>query len=176
MDYQLLKESFLDLQERLDEYFDNKLMAEPRAKDYVEIHKRDLVNTLFLELFTIHDRETYEFYEPVPLIWIKAKKVWLDFLRRLDREKKRKSNVEIENLSENYLISSFEKEYEFKFTLAKIESLLTPREIKLLEYRKQGLTYKEIQLLGDYSSANAAKTEFHRIKIYIRRNFRRPNF
>lgn len=176
MDYELLKEAFLDQQEKLDEYFDNELMAESRAKDFVEIHKRDLVNNLFLELFNIHDRETYMTYEPVPLIWIKAKKIWIDFVRRLDRETKRKGNVKAEHLPETFSFSSFENEFEARQLLEKIEELLTAEEIKLLEYRKKGFTYKQIHLLAPYPSPNAAKTEFHRIKIYLNQNFRRPDF
>jgi len=51
MDYILLKETYFELLERLDMYFDNELMQEPSAKADLENHKNDLLQDLAIELW-----------------------------------------------------------------------------------------------------------------------------
>ena len=175
MDYESLKQAFLDQQEKLDMYFDHELAQEERAATFVEIHKRDLVNNLFHELFIIHGRETYQTYEPVKLIWIKAKKVWIDFVRRLDRETKRRVDKELDELS-SARCSNISEEFESDQILDIIDKLLTPEERKLLHYRMERLSYREIMLLENYPSEDAAKSKFYRVRCFIKKHFDRSDF
>lgn len=176
MDYELLKEVFLEQQEKLDMYFDNELMQEERAATHVEIHKRDLVNNLFTELFLIHDRETYATYTPIRLIWIKATKVWIDFVRRLNRESRRKADVNIEDLADKYSCQNNQLEFESSYALAMIEKLLRPDELRLFHYRIQNYSYKDIAELENYASANAAKEKYYRVRKFLKQHFSRQDF
>lgn len=176
MDYELLKEVFLEQQEKLDMYYDNELLQEERAATHIEIHKRDLVNNLFTELFLIHDRETYATYPPLKLIWIKAKKVWIDFVRRLNRETKRKAHVSIEDLVDKYSCQNNQLEFESSYTLAMIEKLLRPDELRLLRYRILNYSYKEIAALENYPSEGAAKSKYYRVRKFLKQHFSRQDF
>ena len=55
-----------------------------------------------------------------------------------------------------------------------IENQLSTKQVELLHLKAQGYTYKEIEELTNYCSANAAKTEFNRMKKIIKLGFRRP--
>ena len=83
-------------------------------------------------------------------IWLKAKKVWIAFIRRLPKQR---SNLEISDLPENFASGSFLQDFESRDTVAVIESLLCVSEIELLRQRGQGIPYKEIP---NYPSAAAA--------------------
>ena len=64
MDYQLLKETFFNLFERLDLYYDNELAQEPRARMNLESHKDDLMQDLAFEIYANCDRAAYLNYSP----------------------------------------------------------------------------------------------------------------
>jgi hypothetical protein len=175
MDYELLKEAFIEQQEKLDLYFEHELALDERAENYVEIHKRDLVNNLFNELFLIHSRETYQTYEPVKLIWIKAKRVWIDFVRRLDRETKRRVDKDPDELFANRC-SNVQEEYESNQILEMIDKLLNPEERRLLRYRIDRFSFREIMLLENYPSEDAAKAKYYRVRCFIKQHFDRSDF
>ncbi len=168
MEYSLLTETFDELLERIDQYFDWELIQEPRARANLEIYKEELIHELQIELWVNHSRPVYANYDPAKFIWLKAKKVWIAFIRRLPKQR---SNLEISNLPENFASSSFLQDFESRDTVAIIESLLSESEIELLRQRGQGIPYKEIP---NYPSAAAAKTKFHGIKKFIRIRFGRP--
>lgn len=100
MNYLLLKETYDELHERLDKYFDDNLMKEPRAKADLENHKVELLQNLTVELWVHHNSETYKSYHPETFIWLKAKKVWIDFARKLSRENSHKSKTDINDLTQ----------------------------------------------------------------------------
>ena len=174
MDYILLKETYFELLERLDMYFDNELMQEPSAKADLENHKNDLLQDLAIELWANYNRETYIKYEPEPFIWLKAKIVWISFVRRLKLEKSRKSNKSLDGLHDSYIANNFLQQFENRDALEVIRNILNQSEFELLQCRAQGLSYKEIAKLKNYPSEDAAKTKFNRIKNAIRDHFRRP--
>ena len=174
MEYRVLKQTFFDLYERLDEYFDNELMQEPRAKSDIENHKNDLMQNLALEVYANYNRETYRNYDPEAYIWKKATKVWIAFTRELKRRSSRGQHISIDQLHQDYGAGDFLKDLEDRNTVAMIEELLTPDEIMLLHFRSQGLTYDDIMSLGEYPSANAAKSKFHRIKTFILKRLNKP--
>lgn len=173
MDYLKLKVTYDELLERIDRYFDCKLMKEPRARTNLETYKDELLQTLQIQLWLNHRRQTYDTYSLEKFIWLKAKKVWIEFTRSLKRQQNQKSNFEFAELPENSFVSSFFHEFESKNTVAVIESLLSQNEIELLRYRAQGFTYKQIKELANYPSEAAAKTKFNRIKKFIRIRFDR---
>jgi DNA-directed RNA polymerase specialized sigma24 family protein len=173
MDYILLKKTYFELLERIDMYFDNELMQEPSAKADCENHKNDLLQDLAIEVWANYNREAYTMYEPETFIWLKAKKVWITFVRRLKREKSRKSNESLDGLHDTYIANNFLKQFETQDALEVIRKILNQSEFELLQCRAQGLTYKEIAKLKNYPSEDAAKMRFNRIKNAIRNHIRR---
>ncbi len=167
MEYSKLTKAYDELLERIDQYFDCGLLKEPRAKANLEIYKSELLQALQIELWKIHKKKTYDAYDPEKLVWIKAKKIWISFTRKLKQKSNQKSDVEFTNLPENAFVSNFLPELESQNTFAVIESLLSEREIELLQYKRQGLSYNEIKKLANYPSAAAAKTKFNRMKKFI---------
>ena len=174
MEFISLKTTFFALLERVDQYYDNKLMQELKARANLENYKDDLIQELGFQVWANYNRETYKSYHPEAYIWLKAEKVWITFVRKLNRQTIHKSNILIEDLPENYATTNFLQEFENRDTVAMIESLLSQDEIDLLQFRAQGFTYKQIKELSNYSSEDAAKTKFNRIKKFIRVRFRRP--
>jgi hypothetical protein len=174
MDYQLLKETFFDQLERLDLYYDNELMQEPRARMNLESHKDDLMQDLAFEIYANCDRAAYLNYPPEKYIWLKAKKVWIRFVRGLERVKARSSRQDVESLAEDYITTDFLQQLEARNTIALIEQHLTPKEIILIRLRSQGLSYDEIRKREGYASADAAKEKYYRVKNYILSRFNRP--
>jgi len=174
MDYLLLKAKFKELRGRLDLNFERKLKKEPRASDNIENHKKDLFQSLAQEIYTKYNTDTYREYDPEIFIRLKAKNVWVDFIRRLDRQTKYVSNKPIESLPEDSATVNFLHEFENREMVMLIENQLSPKEVELLHLKAQGYTYKEIEQMTNYPSADAAKTGFNRIKKAIRFRFRRP--
>jgi DNA-directed RNA polymerase specialized sigma24 family protein len=173
MDCQLLKEIFFDLLERLDQYYDNELMQDSRARKNLEYYKKELMQELAVEVYANYDRTAYKNYDPTAYIWLKAEKVWIRFTRRLNRVKARDSQKEVESLAEEYLTTDLMQQLEMRNTIELIEQCLAPKEITLIRLRSQGLSYEEIRKRAGYSSANAAKEKFYRIKKYILSRFNR---
>jgi DNA-directed RNA polymerase specialized sigma24 family protein len=167
MDRQILKETHLDLLEQLDHYYDHKLMQDSRARKNLEYYKDELMQNLAVEIHANCDRATYHDYKPAAFIWLKAEKVWIQFLRALNREKTRSSGKEIESLAEEYSTGDFLDQMELRNIISVIERKLTADKIKLIRLRLQGLSYEEIGRREGYSSTDAVKTTFHRLKKYI---------
>lgn len=174
MDYLLLKSKFLELTERLDMYFHRRLKKEPRAKAELENHKNDLLQSLAFEVYAKYNTETYKDYDPEVFIMLKAGNAWADFLKVLDRQTKYLDDTPIDSLHENFATTDFLHEFENREMVLMIENQLSPKQVELLHLKAQGYTYKEIEELTNYRSANAAKTDFNRIKKTIKLRFRRP--
>jgi DNA-directed RNA polymerase specialized sigma24 family protein len=167
MDRQVVIQTHIDLLELVDQFYDSKLTNEPRARKNLEYYKDELMQNLAVEIHANCDRATYQNYEPAAFIWLKAEKVWIQFVRGLNREEKRSSRKEVESLAEEYSTGDFLHPMEFRNMLAVIERKLTADKIKLIRLRLQGLSYEEIGRREGYSSADAVKTKFHRLKKYI---------
>ena len=174
MYYLLLKAKFIELAERLDLYFDRRLKKEPRAKADLESHKEDLLQSLAQEVYAKCNTDTYRTYDPEVFIMLKAGNVWIDFIRVLDRQTKNISNTPIDRLPENCATIDFLQEFENREMVLMIENQLSTKQVELLHLKAQGYTYKEIEELTNYCSANAAKKEFNRMKKIIKLGFRRP--
>jgi hypothetical protein len=171
MDIRILRVTYHEQLHMLDMFFHKRLWKNPHTRHFLEVHKQDLLADLFEELVKIHDRKTYRDYDPVKLIFIKAKKVWIAFIRSLEREAKKKGNVGIDTLLDTYSIESFREDFESRNTVSLIREFLDPGDFNLLQYRADGYTYKQILELAYYPSEDAAKTRYYRVKNLVKQHF-----
>lgn len=171
MDRLLLKSVFLDLLYRLDMYFDNELMKDSRVIHNLEIHKDELMQQLAEEVYTNCEKEVYRNYPPETFIWLKAKKIWIDFTRKVKREAARRTKINIEEIAEDCRTENFLQRFEVQNTLAAIGRLLKPDEARLLKLKSEGYNYKQIMEMEGYPSADAAKAKFSRIKNKLQKLF-----
>ena len=174
MDYRTLKATYFERMWKLDKYFDVKLMEEPRAKANLESYKDDLMQDLAVEVWANYNESTYESYNETAFIWLKAEKVWIAFIRQLERQTRYKSDVIVDSLHEKFNVSGYLSQFESRDSFSIIQQFLKPEEFELLKYKAQGYTFKEIFELTNFPSADAAKMKFNRIKKYIQQRFRRP--
>src|SRR5258705_13286047 len=79
-----------------------QLLKDSCTRALLEIYKHELLANLFEELVKIHTKSTYNSYDSMKLISIKRKKVWIDFVRALERETKRKNNETNNRLPDDY--------------------------------------------------------------------------
>lgn len=171
MDYNLLLQTYHEELEKLDFYFHQKLLHEPRALAELEAHKDDLLQDLFYYLSTKHRTATYRDYEPIKFIWIKAEMIWIKFIRKLTKQANREVPLTADEFSEYLCCENFLEEFEVRDWLSSIEKHLQPDEIKLLQFRAQGYTYQEIANMEGYTSENAVKTKCSRLRVNIRHQF-----
>lgn len=171
MDYFLLLNTYHGELEKLDGYFHRKLLKESRALGELEAHKDDLLQDLFYYLIKKYNTATYRDYEPGKFIWLKAKMIWIKFVRKLEKQTNREVPLTAEELSEHLCSENFLDEFEVRDWVGNIEKHLKPDEIRLLQYQAQGYTYQEIADKEGYSSATAAKTKCSRLRNSIRHQF-----
>jgi DNA-directed RNA polymerase specialized sigma24 family protein len=173
MDFKTLEATYIDLIERIDQYFDDKLEKEPRARSNLESIKADLKQNLQVELWSNYNRETYAGYDPEPFIWLKAHKVWIAFTRSLKRESQYRIACEIERLPDTISAENLSELLECRDLVEQIKCVLTPKEVELLECRLNRMTYQEISDRGFFPTKEAAKSKFNRLKKFIIERFRR---
>lgn len=173
MDYFVLEATYFDLTERIDQYFDDKLDREPRARANLEGVKADLKQNLQVELWSNYNRDTYENYKPAAFIWKKAHKVWITYCRSLKRESDHRDRRELERLPEIAAVENLSELMESRDLVAQIKSVLTPLEFRLLECRANKMSYQEISDLGLFPTKEAAKSKFSRLRKDIKKMFRR---
>jgi len=153
-------------------FYHKRLRNDSRTSQHIETYKHDLLCDLFEELIKLHKKKTYQNYDPVKLIFIKARKVWIDFIRSLEREAKRKGIVNLNELPDDYSSGDFHQDFECSNTVSLIREFLNPVDFNLLQLRAEGHTYKQILKLTNYTSEDAAKTRYYRIKNLVREHFR----
>jgi DNA-directed RNA polymerase specialized sigma24 family protein len=173
MDIKVLRATFREQLFKLDMFYHKRLRRDPRTLEFLETHKQELLGWLFEELVKIHNRPAYRNYDPQTLLFIKAKKVWVDFIRRLEREAKRKDNVNLDVVQDKQTEGSLQLEVESRDSVALIREFLAPEDFDLLQYRAEGFTYKQILEVANYASEDAAKTRYYRIKTLVKEKFRR---
>jgi hypothetical protein len=173
MDIKTLKAAFAQKLFLIDMFFHSRLLKDARTRPMLEAYKQDLLVNLFEELVKVHTRGTYQNYDPVKLIFIKAKKVWIDLLRSLEREGRRRKIVNIDDLPDDHTKANLCTELESKNTVALIKKFLNPEDFDLLQYRSMGYTYKQILEVTNHPTENAAKTRFYRVKQLVREHFGR---
>lgn len=171
MDYLILKETYDELLERLDMYFDEKLQDDKRVRDNLESYKQDLLQEHAFEIWSSYGN--YADYDPKKFIWMKAKDVWIDFIRKIGRDKKRRSAHQLDQLTNKADEAAFLDKFQKQDTISLIETMISPMDMELLHLRADGYTYREIQAILRYPSSDAAKTKFNRIKNVIRQRFGR---
>lgn len=173
MDFLILQETFLDLTEKIDQYFDDKLDNEPRARANLEYIKEDLKQNLQEEIWANWNRTTYENYDPKAFVWLKVEKVWLTYCRILKKETARRDHREVEFLPELASGDNIAALLECRELVVLIKNDLKPRDFQLLEYRANKMSYKEIAKTGLFPTKEAAKTQMNRLKKYLRENYSR---
>jgi hypothetical protein len=152
--------------------FHKRLWKNPYTRQFLENHKAILLSNLFDELIRIHTREKYANYPLEKLISIKAKKVYIDYIKSLQYESIRKTKVSTDEPPEDHETDSFRNEMEAKDAVSLIRKFLSPEDYNLLYYHGgAGYTFNQILQIANYPSANAARTRYYRVKKLVRQHF-----
>jgi hypothetical protein len=172
MDIELLRSAYKRQFGLVDKFFHKRLGKNPYTRKFLENHKAILLANLFDELIKIQTRVKYDNYPLEKLISKKAKKVYIDYIRSLQRESIRKAKVATDEPPENHGIESFHNEIEAKDATALIRKFLSPEDYNLLYYHgAAGYTFNQVLQITNYPSANAARTRYYRIKKLVRQHF-----
>jgi DNA-directed RNA polymerase specialized sigma24 family protein len=171
MDIKILRTTYRQQLFKLDKFFHKLLWKNPYTRHFLENHKAILLANLFEEMVKIYTREKYANYPLEKLIFKKATKVYIDYIRSLQRESIRNKRVSTDTPPEDYASGNFQDAMEARDTVALIRKFLSPDDYNLLYYRGgQGYTYKQILEIINLPSEDAAKTRFYRIKNLVKQH------
>lgn len=154
---------------KLDIFFHKLLWKNLHTRPFLENHKAILMGNLFDEMVKVHSRENYEKYVLQKLIFIKAKRIYIDYIRSLERENNRQKKVKTDMPPEDHAIGSFRSEVEARDAVILIKDLLNPDDYKLLYMRGAlGMSYKQILKNMNFPSEDAAKSQYYRVRQLVR--------
>ena len=106
------------------------------------------------------------------MIFKKARKVYIDYVRSLQRESERQKKVKVDKPPEDYETGSFRNGVEAKDAVALIRKFLSHDDFILLYYRAaKGYSYRQMLEITSYPSEDAAKTQYHRAKKLVKQHF-----
>src|ERR1700688_3745642 len=107
MDIEIMRSAFKRQLGKVDMFFHTWLGKNPYTRPFLENYKTILLSNLFDELIKIHKNEKYANYPLEKLISKKAKKVYIDLIRSMQRESIRNKNVYTDTPPEDYATGSF---------------------------------------------------------------------
>jgi DNA-directed RNA polymerase specialized sigma24 family protein len=171
MDIKILRVVYKKQLFKLDKFFHTLLWKNVYTRNHLEVHKATLHGNLFQEMVRILNEGKYTSYPLDKLVFTKARKVYIDYVRSLERECKRKKQISTDEPPENYATSSLQNEIEAKNAVSLIRKFLDPDDFNLLYMRAaEGRSYKQILKVVSFPSEDAAKTRYYRIKNLVKQH------
>lgn len=172
MDIEILRSAYKRQIGKVNMFLHTWLGINSYTRPFLENYKAILYSNLFDELIKLHKNEKYANYALDKLISKKAKKVYIDLIRSLKRDSILKKTIATDRPPEDYATGSFLNEMEAKDTVDLIRKFLISEDYNLLYYHgAEGYTFHQILQIANYSSADAARTRYYRLKKLVNKHF-----
>lgn len=172
MDIQTLRAAHKRQLLKLDKFFHTFLWNNPHTRKHLEVHKAVLHGNLFEHMVRIVEKGTYATYDPDVLLFIKARKVYIAYVRSLQRESERNKLITKNVPPDDYASGSFRQELEARDAVSLIRKFLDPDDFNLLYMRgAEGRSYSQILQVVSFPSENAAKARYYKVKDLVKEHF-----